>query len=330
MTHVQNHARDTTQSLVTVGDYDGGLYQLDIHTGHYVTDADEHHGHRYAPHSSTYGYSNTATPSILALAHARTSPSLTASASEDGTVKLWHGASGVAESVATLVLRPHAAACGIDFHPTDAHTLAVAAADACVYLYDLRHSHAPLRTLRGHRRPASYVKFLSSTELVTAAVDNSLALWDLQGACDAPVRRFVGHANSRSFVGLSVCASQRLLACGSEDGSVYVYRTSWSQPMASAVLDTDEASLDSTESITSGGGSTHSLPAAASRGMQSPVASVPHTVGGSSAQCYRGMGREFVSAVAWQPASGLGGGPVLAAATSHGGVSLLQLGLVGA
>lgn len=227
------------------------------------------------------------------------------------------------------MLRPHAAACGIDFHPTDAHTLAVAAADACVYLYDLRHSHAPLRTLRGHRRPTSYVKFLGSTELVTAAIDDSLALWDLQGPCDAPVRRFCGHANSRSFVGLSVCASQRLLACGSEDGAVYVYRTSWSQPMASAVLEEQQQMVSSTEGsdspqLTPSSGSTNSLPAAASRGMQLPVAAVPRWVDANGAQSYRGMGREFVSAVAWQPGAVGDYGPVLAAATSHGAVSLLQ------
>lgn len=318
------------QSLVTVGDYDGGLYQLDIHSGHYVTDADEHHGHRYDAciHKETVVVI-TIMRRILALAHARASPGLTASASEDGTVKLWHGVSGTAESVATLVLRPHAAACGIDFHPTNAHTLAVAAADACVYLYDLRHSHQPLRTLHGHQRPASYVKFLGCTELVTAAVDDSLALWDLQGPCDGPVRRFHGHANSRSFVGLSVCVSQRLLACGSEDGRVFVYRTSWSQPMANAALEEQHVPVTSSEGdsprMTSSEGSTHSLPAAASRGMQPPVASVPRSVNASSAQCYRGIGREFVSAVAWQPTDGVAGGPVLAAATSHGAVSLLQM-----
>ncbi len=261
--------------------------------------------------------------SILALAHARLQPSLTASASEDGTVKLWQAQN---TSHMTITLPRGAAACSVDFSPADAHILGVAAADTCAYLYDIRRADEPMRVLRGHTRPASYVRFLGPDMLVTAAVDDSLALWDLVGAPDQPVQRFMGHANKRSFVGLSVCPSEKLLACGSESGRVYVYRTSWSQPVASAhCASHDEGSSNGRASPLDGAfGSHQSLQEASAGGLQLPVAAVPHSVG--CAQSYRGAGKEFVSAVTWCPGRGDStGGPVLAAATSHGAVSVLSM-----
>lgn len=68
----------------------------------------------------------------------------------------------------------------------------------------------------GHRKAVSYVRYLNSTELVSASTDSTLRLWDTK-ACTA-ARVFNGHNNEKNFVGLSVDAD--FIACGSETNEV--------------------------------------------------------------------------------------------------------------
>ena len=68
----------------------------------------------------------------------------------------------------------------------------------------------------GHRKAVSYVRYLNTTELVSASTDSTLRLWDTK-ACTA-ARVFNGHNNEKNFVGLSVDAD--FMACGSETNEV--------------------------------------------------------------------------------------------------------------
>ena len=44
----------------------------------------------------------------------------------------------------------------------------------------LRHASRPLVTLSGHRRAASYVRWMGGDKIVTASTDNTLKLWDVK------------------------------------------------------------------------------------------------------------------------------------------------------
>lgn len=220
---------------------------------------------------------------------------LVASASDDGTARLWAGP-GLGACAGVICPAGGAPVCGAAFCAADGNLLALAAADCNAYVYDLRNTASPLATLAGHSRSVSYVRFLGARELVSASIDGSLALWDWEARRGAPMQgpngclgegldagpaqRFRGHVNEKNFVGLAVLESERLLACGSETGAAVGYHTSWAAPLA-----------------------------------------VRSVSGGRAAAC-----GEFVTAVCWRPGSAESAGePVLAAALSDGDVRLLQL-----
>ena len=56
------------------------------------------------------------------------------------------------------------------------------------------------------------MRFIAGSEVVSAATDSTLRLWDVRSL--AAVRNFSGHTNEKNFVGLSV--DQDFIACGSE------------------------------------------------------------------------------------------------------------------
>lgn len=56
----------------------------------------------------------------------------------------------------------------------------VGSADHNVHYYDLRNTKAPLHVFNGHTKAVSYVKFLSTNELVSASIDSTLQLWDVK------------------------------------------------------------------------------------------------------------------------------------------------------
>ena len=100
-----------------------------------------------------------------------------------------------------------------------------------VYLYDLRHTAAPLCSFPGHHKAVSYVRFCSAGELLSASTDSTLRLWPLPAGAGGPVpaaaglgpceagaagveglggglevhaeRIYEGHTNEKNFVGLA-------------------------------------------------------------------------------------------------------------------------------
>lgn len=60
------------------------------------------------------------------------------------------------------------------------------------------------------------MRYLSSTEVVSASTDSTLRLWNTRTL--SQTRRFSGHVNEKNFVGLSV--DSEFIACGSETDEV--------------------------------------------------------------------------------------------------------------
>ncbi|MCD7467926.1 Protein SPA1-RELATED 3 [Datura stramonium] len=158
-------------------------------------------------------------------------PTMLASGSDDGSVKLWNINQGV--SVGTI--KTKANVCCVQFPFDSGRSLAFGSADHKIYYYDLRNSKMPLCTLIGHNKTVSYVKFIDSTTLVSASTDNSLKLWDLSictsRILDSPLQSFTGHMNVKNFVGLSV--SEGYIATGSETNEVFIYHKAFPMPALS-------------------------------------------------------------------------------------------------
>ncbi|CAN7106919.1 unnamed protein product [Brassica rapa subsp. narinosa] len=175
-------------------------------------------------------------------------PTLLASGSDDGTVKLWiffwfcktffQGA-----SIGTI--KTKANVCCVQFPSDSGRSLAFGSADHKVYYYDLRNPKIPLSTMIGHSKTVSYVKFVDSSTLVSSSTDNTLKLWDLSmsasGVNETPLHSFAGHTNLKNFVGLSV--SDGYIATGSETNEVFVYHKAFPMPVMSYMFsNTDSTS----------------------------------------------------------------------------------------
>lgn len=211
--------------VVTVGDYDGVVNQIDLESGHLVIEADEHAGRR-----------------VWSVSHSLLRPHVVASGADDGRIVLW-GGSGLHEVTARVTPPSNGASVtGVHLSPHNENLLAAACADSCAYLYDLRRLTAPIATLQGHSRPLSYVKFLDAHRVVTAATDGTLATFDFSptadpdtGVASSPgvrrTHRFTGHHNYKNFVGLAVRPEDNLVACGSESDHAYAYSMSWEVPL---------------------------------------------------------------------------------------------------
>ncbi|CAA7013804.1 unnamed protein product [Microthlaspi erraticum] len=158
-------------------------------------------------------------------------PTLLASGSDDGSVKLWSINQGV--SIGTI--KTKANICCVQFPTDSGRSLAFGSADHKVYYYDLRNPKLPLCTMIGHNKTVSYVRFLDSSTLVSSSTDNTLKLWDLSmsvsGVNETPVHSFTGHTNVKNFVGLSV--SDGYIATGSETNEVFVYHKAFPMPVLS-------------------------------------------------------------------------------------------------
>lgn len=158
-------------------------------------------------------------------------PTRLASGGDDGNVKLWN----INQEGSIGTISTNAIVCSVQFPPDSAWLLAFGSADKKIYCYDLRNIKTPWCILASHNKTVSNVKFLDSTNLVSASIDGTLKLWDLAtstgGVLCNPVLTYTGHKNEKNFVGLSV--ADGYIATGSESNEVFVYHKSFPIPVAS-------------------------------------------------------------------------------------------------
>ncbi|KAJ3045226.1 coatomer subunit alpha [Rhizophlyctis rosea] len=154
-----------------------------------------------------------------------------ASGGDDTQVKIW--STNQQRSVSTIESRANV--CSVKFNPLVAHQLAFGSADHHVHYYDLRNPSTPLHIFKGHRKAVSYVRFLTSDQVVSASTDSTLRLWSLRSAMSNEsvgcVRTYQGHTNEKNFVGLSINSDADFLACGSETNEVYAYYARLPKPV---------------------------------------------------------------------------------------------------
>lgn len=161
---------------------------------------------------------------------------LIASGSDDARVKLW--STNMSHSVASLEAKANV--CCVKFNPSSCYHLAFGSADHCVHYYDLRSTKQPLKVFKGHRKAVSYVKFLNSTDIVSASTDSQLKLWNInQTHCE---RSFTGHVNEKNFVGLATDGDY--VTCGSENNGLYVYYKGLSKHLFQFKFDAVRSFLD--------------------------------------------------------------------------------------
>ena len=272
-------------------DYDGCATLWDVATGTAVTEYDAHDRRVWSADWSPGGGGGSGPGAAFA------------TASDDGTVKLW---TLTDRRTPALTLDVGANVCCVAYAPSGGgNELAVGAADHAVRVYDVRSPASPLATLTGHRKAVSYVRYARGG-VVSASTDSTLRLWPASawakgsdgGAAanttttTAATRVFRGHVDERHFVGLAVQGD--LLACGSETGDVCVYHASMARPVARRRAVGGDGDGDD--------GDEDDAPA------RSPRA------GGAGPT-------PFVSAVTWRP-----GSSTLVAASSAGVVSVLECG----
>lgn len=199
--------------VVGSGDYDGVVTEYDLERRVPVFERDEHGGRR-----------------VWSMDYSHCDPVLGGSGSEDGTMQMWDPRCEGGKYVACV--RPsgsRSSVCCVEFNPFGGALVAVGCADKKAYGYDVRKMVDPLMVLDGHSKAVSYVRFLDHRTVVTSGTDGCLKMWDTED--HGPIRTYVGHVNSRRFVGLSAWRRGGLLACGSESNEVFVYDKRWGEPI---------------------------------------------------------------------------------------------------
>lgn len=134
------------KSQIACSDYEGSIHIWDVTTGDPTHVFEEHKARAWS------------------VDMCRPNPTLLASGSDDSTVKVW----SLSERKSVMTLEQKGNVCCAKFSPTEAHLLAVGTADHDITLYDLRYTSEPVSTYEGHKKAVSYVKWLSSNELVSA------------------------------------------------------------------------------------------------------------------------------------------------------------------
>lgn len=248
---------------------------------------------------------------------------LIASGSDDARVKLWN--INQEHSIATLEAKANV--CCVKFNPESRYHLAFGSADHDVHYYDLRNMSKALCVFKGHKKAVSYVKFLNTSEIISASTDSQLKLWNVNQPPYC-LRSFVGHVNEKNFVGLDTNGDY--IACGSEDNALYIYYKGLSKQLFNFRIDScSTGNVNSNGMISSslrgpvgigGAGAGAAGGGVAGSGVSSNTVG-SSGVSGTASETDRFTDiNEFVSAVCWRK-----GCNVVLAANSRGLIKVLEL-----
>lgn len=203
----------------------------------------------------------------------RIDPMRLASGSDDSKVKIW----SVNISHSVLTIDSKANICCVKFNPYVSNLLAFGSADHFVHYYDLRRTKEPLYIFKGHKKAVSYVKFLSKDCIISASTDSTLKSWMANNqenvySHEQPSMTFSGHVNEKNFVGLAILPPENeeyaknesghsvpLIACGSENNSVYVYTHALSKPVLNYKFRSGTGTCQDTQNNTILGITTHRI-----------------------------------------------------------------------
>ncbi|ELR12061.1 COP1, putative [Acanthamoeba castellanii str. Neff] len=194
------------RSQLAGSEYSGRVSVWDLNTSQLVCKWHEHEKRAWSVH------------------FAPTHPTRIVSASDDTKVKLW----SMNQRLSAGTIEVQANVCSVKFHPESPHYLAFGAADHQIHYYDARSLREPLFVLRGHDKAVSHIQFLDSSRLVSASIDGTLRLWDVNTA--ESLLSFSSHVNKRLFVGLSVHGGE-WITTGSENNQVYTYHKDFKTPL---------------------------------------------------------------------------------------------------
>ncbi|XP_047327502.1 WD repeat-containing protein RUP2-like [Impatiens glandulifera] len=204
-------------------DYDGVVTEYDLEKRVPVFERDEHGGRR-----------------VWAMDYSNSDPVIGGSASDDGSMQMWDTRCEGGNSIA--IIRPGnpncSSVCSVEFDPSCGQLVAVGCADRKAYGFDIRKLSEPVFRLQGHNKTVAYVRFIDNETIVTSGTDGCLKLW--RTADQSLIRTYVGHVNTRRFVGLSGWRSGGLLSCGSENNKVFVYDKRWGEPIWCNGIGTDD------------------------------------------------------------------------------------------
>ncbi|KAI3440179.1 WD_REPEATS_REGION domain-containing protein, partial [Psidium guajava] len=189
-----------------VSDYGGIVAVYDAATCQSVIQFDEHQNRVWS----------------IDLSH--TEPHLLISGGDGCKVKIW----STKQEASVLTIDMKTSICAVKYDPGSSVYFAVGSADHNIHYYDLRNISRAVHKLEGHRKSVSHLEFSSSNNLISASIDSSLRLWDIEKR--VPLRVFRGHLNKKNFVGLS--SAGNFIACGSETNEAVVYHKDLPRPAA--------------------------------------------------------------------------------------------------
>lgn len=179
------HRRPQPPPLLVSTDYCGCATVWDCSTGRPLVEYDAHDRRAWsadwspaAGGSSVFATaSDDGTAKVWAL-HASGSSAAAAASSSPSAAVAPSSSSSTSTPVITLDVRANVCSAAFDASDPAGHTLALGAADHAVRVFDLRSPRAPLHVLSGHRKAASYVRW-GAGGLVSASTDSTLRLWPL-------------------------------------------------------------------------------------------------------------------------------------------------------